>query len=208
MFAIIPKESGFYELFERAARNIHEGASRLVEFFESPVNRAQTAGRIKDLEHAGDQITHDLVTLLNKTFITPLDREDIHGLASRLDDVIDLTDVAANRTILYKIDAPTEDARELARSLERSTSILVSAVPLLRDMRNGGKIIEKCIAVNTCENEADRIAQHALAALFEDGHDVREIIKWKDIYEDIEAATDRCEDVANILEGIVMKNAI
>lgn len=207
MFSVIPKEMGFYDLFERAARNAQEGAIRLAELLGEGVDRREFAKRIKDLEHVGDQITHDLVTLLNRTFITPLDREDIHGLATRLDDIIDLTDLASNRLILYGIEEPTEDSRKLAQVLGQSTSALLDAVVLLRDLKNAGKIMQKCIEVNTHENEADRITRHALAALFDNGHDAGVIIKWKDVYQDIEAATDRCEDVANILEGIVIKNA-
>lgn len=207
MFSLIPKEMGFFDLFDRAARNVHAGAIALLEFLEPATDRVKAAAGIKDLEHAGDQITHDLVTLLNKTFITPLDRDDIHGLASRLDDIMDLTHLAATRFVLCKIGNPTEESRKLADILVRSTATLVEAVSLLRDMRNAKKIAVKCIEVNTLENEADMVSQNALAGLFEKESDAREIIKWKDIYEDIETATDRCEDVANIIDGIVLKNA-
>jgi uncharacterized protein Yka (UPF0111/DUF47 family) len=109
--------------------------------------------------------------------------------------------------VLYKVEKPTEDSIALARCLRHATALIEEAMPLLRNMKNSKQILEKCVAIHTQENEGDRIEQHALAALFENHHDPRDIIKWKDIYEDLEAATDRCEDVANVLEGIVLKNA-
>jgi len=207
MFSLIPKEAAFFELFERAAKNVHGGAIQLVEFLDNFDDRAERAKQIKDLEHAGDQLTHEIIALLNQSFITPLDREDIHELACRLDDILDLTDTVANRIVLYKISAPTEDLRRLARCLRHATAIIVEALGLLRNLKNAEAILQKCIAIHTQENEADGIEQHALASLFDDGLDPREIIKWKDIYQEIESATDRCEDVANVLEAIVLKNA-
>ena len=207
MFSFIPKEKAFFDLFERAAKNVHQGSVQLVEFLENFDNPAERAKRIKDLEHLGDQLTHETISLLNKSFLTPLDREDIHELASRLDDILDLTDIAANRIVLYKIAAPTEDAQKLAYCLFHSTSIIVEAMGLLRHTKNTEAILQKCIAIHTQENEADLIIQHALASLFENTHDPKEIIKWKDIYEEIESATDRCEDVANVFEAIGLKNA-
>ena len=207
MFSFMPKEVAFFELFERAAKNVHEGAVQLVEFLENFDDRAERAKRIKDLEHVGDQLTHETISLLNRTFITPLDREDIHELASRLDDILDLTDTAANRIVIYRVAAPTEESRNLARCLRQATAIIVEAMGLLRNPRNAKAILQKCIDIHTQENEADRIEQQALAALFDNGQDPKEIIKWKDIYQEIESATDRCEDVANVFEGIVLKNA-
>ncbi len=204
---LLPREESFFELFERAAKNVHEGANQLVELLEKFDDREERAKRIKDTEHAGDKLTHETMERLNRTFITPLDREDIHELVGRLDDVLDLMDTATNRMVLYKIEKPTADAIALARCLKHATAILLEAMPLLRNMKNAKEILQRCVAVHTQENEADKIEQHALAALFEKGHDPVDIIKWKDIYQDLEAATDRCEDVANVLEGIVLKNA-
>jgi hypothetical protein len=203
----LPREESFFELFERAAKNVHEGAVQLVELMERFDDREERAKRIKDTEHAGDKLTHDTMERLNRTFITPLDREDIHHLVSRMDDVLDLMDTATNRMVLYKIEKPTDDAIALARCLKHATMILVQAMPLLRNMKNARQILQHCVDIHTQENEADKIEQHALASLFDKGHDPTDIIKWKDIYEDLEAATDRCEDVANVLEGIVLKNA-
>lgn len=204
---LLPREESFFELFELAAKNVHQGALQLLEFLETFTDREERAKRIKDTEHTGDKLTHDTIERLNRTFITPIDRQDIHELIARLDDVLDLMDTATNRMVLYKVEKPTEDAIALARCLRHATAILVEAMPLLRNMKNSKEILKHCIAIHSQENEADRIEQHALASLFEKGHDPVDIIKWKDIYQDLEAATDRCEDVANVIEGIVLKNA-
>jgi uncharacterized protein Yka (UPF0111/DUF47 family) len=203
----MPREENFFELFEAAAQNAHAAANELVEFLEKFDDITTRARRIKDLEHAGDKITHDAIERLNRTFITPVDREDIHELVVRVDDIVDLIDTAVNRMVLYKIGKPKPEAVELARCLRHQTQQIVEVMPLLRDMKNSRKIAEKCIAIQTQENEADRINHHAIAALFEKHPDPLEVIKWKDIYEELESATDRCEDVANVLDSIVLKSA-
>jgi uncharacterized protein len=207
MFSIIPKEMIFFDLFEEAAKNAHLGAVALSELLEDYRNVAEKAKKIKDIEHAGDKITHTTIEKLNQTFITPLDREDIHRLISRIDDILDMIDTAVNRMYLYKIDKPTEDAKALARVLVKATQIIVDLLPKMRNLKLSSSLLQDCIAIHTQENEGDRIEQHALASLFENGQDPIYIIKWKDIYEELESATDRCEDVANVIEGIVLKNA-
>jgi uncharacterized protein len=207
MFRLIPREESFFPLFEGASKNVHEGALAMLEFLEKFTDPAERAKRMKDIEHQGDRITHDTIERLNRTFITPIDREDIHELVTRLDDILDLIDTSMNRMVLYKIEKPTEDAILLARCLRHATALIHEAMPLLRDMKNGPEILKRCVAIHAQENEADRIEQHALASLFDNQHEPIEIIKWKDIYADLETATDRCEDVANVLEGIVLKNA-
>jgi predicted phosphate transport protein (TIGR00153 family) len=203
----MPREENFFELFEAAAENAHKASSELLELLEKYDDVPARAKRIKDLEHAGDKITHDAIERLNTTFITPMDREDIHELVVRVDDIVDLIDTAVHRMVLYKIGKPTNDAVELARCLKHATMLVVEVMPLLRDMKNSRAIAEKCIAIKTQENDADRINHHAIAALFESRPDPLEVIKWKDVYEELEAATDRCEDVANVLDSIVLKNA-
>jgi len=203
----MPREDNFFELFEKAAANAHVAAAELLELLEKFDDVKGRSKRIKDIEHAGDKITHDVIERLNKTFITPMDREDIHELICRVDDIVDLVDTAAHRIVLYKIEKPTEASVELARCLKHATGVIVEVMPLLRDMKNSRAISEKCIAIQTQENDADRVMHHAIAALFEARPDPIEIIKWKDIYEEIESATDRCEDVANVLDSIVLKNA-
>ena len=206
MFSLLPRETVFFDLFEEAAKNAHEGALALQELLNDFRDVPAKVKRIKDIEHAGDKITHTTIEKLNKTFITPLEREDIHDLICRIDDILDLIDTAVSRIVLYKIEKPTDDAKALAKVLVHATKIITELVPQLRNLKQTDALIQQCIAVHTQENEGDRIEQHALAALFENGHDPTTIIKWKDIYEDLEAATDRCEDVANVIEGIVLKN--
>jgi predicted phosphate transport protein (TIGR00153 family) len=207
MFSLIPKEMIFFDLFEEAAKNAHQGALALVDLLENFTNVPEKVKRIKDIEHAGDKITHTTIEKLNQTFITPLDREDIHELICRLDDIIDLIDTAVARMHLYKIDKVTEDAKALGRVLVKATAIIIELLPKMRNLKLSSSLLQDCIAIHTQENEGDRIEQHALASLFENGHDPIFIIKWKDIYEELESATDRCEDVANVIEGIVLKNA-
>lgn len=207
MFSLIPREEVFFDLFEKSAQNAHEAAKALVDLLENFTDIENKARRIKNLEHAGDELTHHTFERLNKTFITPLDREDIHHLASRLDDIVDLIDTAVNRMILYKIASPSDDARALGHVLVKATAILIEAVTKMRNMKDPDAVLRCCIEVHSQENEGDRIEQHALASLFEHAPSPIDIIKWKDIYQDLESATDRCEDVANVIEGIVLKNA-
>jgi predicted phosphate transport protein (TIGR00153 family) len=207
MFSLIPKEMIFFDLFEEAAKNAHQGALALVDLLEDFRNVPEKVKKIKDIEHAGDKITHTTIEKLNQTFITPIDREDIHELICRIDDIIDLIDTAVARMNLYKIDKPTEDAKALAKVLVKATKIIMELLPKMRNLRLSSSLLQDCIEIHTQENEGDRIEQHALASLFENGHDPIFVIKWKDIYEELEAATDRCEDVANVIEGIVLKNA-
>jgi hypothetical protein len=207
VFRLVPREEAFFDMFEQAARNAHEGALALAEMFADFSDADAKAARIKAIEHAGDKITHDTVTKLNQTFITPIDRDDIHKLISRLDDVIDLIDSAVGRMMLYKIRQPTDDVKALAGVLVDATAILVDLLPRMRRRTNAKELHQMCIDVHTKENDGDRIMQHALASLFEGKLDPVTIIKWKDVYENLEAATDRCEDVANIVESIALKNA-
>lgn len=211
MFSMLPKEQVFFDLFEKSAENVHKGAQKLVDFMDKFENIPTKVQEIKDIEHAGDKLTHEMIERMNRTFITPLDREDIHELACRLDDILDLMDTATNRMMLYKVGKPTDDAKALARCLERSTAIIREAMPRLRRLNNRNDVevlLKCCVDVHTQENEGDRIEQHALATLFENAQaDPILVIKWKDIYQDLEAATDRCEDVANVIEALVLKNA-
>lgn len=207
MFGLIPKERAFFELFEKAAANIHAGAVALSELLENFTDVQARAAKIKDIEHIGDQLTHETILRVNRTFITPLDREDIHELVCRLDDILDLIDTAVSRMVLYKVETPTDDAKALGRVLVNATAAVEQAIRSLRNLNKSEEVLRLCVQIHTHENEGDRIEQHALAALFDNYHNPMDVIKWKDIYEELEAATDRCEDVANVLEGIVLKNA-
>lgn len=207
MFGLIPKEESFFELFERAAENAHAAASAFAAMLDDYTDLDEKVRKIKDLEHVGDGLTHETIERLNRTFITPMDREDIHELICRLDDIVDLIDTAAHRMVLYRIKKPTDDCRALAGSLRHATSVLTQAMPLLRNMKQAPRLRELVVAIHTQENEADKILAHALAGLFDSEPDAREILKWKDIYQEVESATDRCEDVANVLDAIMLKNA-
>lgn len=207
MFGLLPKADGFFDLFERAAANVHATAGALVDLVERWDDVEERVRKIKDLEHVGDQITHDTIEMLNTSFITPIDRQDIHELICRLDDIADMVDTTAHRMIVYRIKRPTDECKQLAACLRHATGVIVEAMPLLRNMKEGPRIREKCVAIHTQENAADQMLAHALGRLFDSEPDAREILKWKDLYQEIESATDRCEDVANVLDSIVLKNA-
>ena len=206
MFTLMPRERIFFDLFEQSAKNVLAGAEAMAALLKDYTDVPAKVRKIKDLEHAGDELTHKTLEHLNKTFITPLDREDIHNIATRLDDVLDFIHTAANRMLLYKIAMPTEDARKLGDCLVEAAGAMLDAVIKLRDMKDPEGVLKLCIVIHTHENTGDRLVADALGALF-DSHSPVDIIKWKDIYQDLETATDRCEDVANALEAVVLKSA-
>lgn len=201
---LLPREKSFFDQFTEVTANIEASAQALVELLENYRDVEKKVAHIKDLEHRGDQMTHALMTRLNQTFITPFDREDIHLLASRLDDVLDLIDSVASRLIIYRIGQPRPGAAELARILLKATSEVHAAVSQLEKQ---DRILEHCIEINRLENEGDSAVRAAIARLFEEEKDPVEIIKWKELLEVLEIATDKCEDVANVLEGVVLKSA-
>ncbi|MFQ5926158.1 MAG: DUF47 domain-containing protein [Terriglobia bacterium] len=201
---LLPREKSFFDQFTQVTANIEASAQALVELLENYRDVEKKVAHIKDLEHRGDQMTHALMTRLNQTFITPFDREDIHLLASRLDDVLDLIDSVASRLIIYRIGQPRPGAAELARILLKATSEVRAAVSQLEKQ---DRILEHCIEINRLENEGDSAVRAAIARLFEEEKDPVEIIKWKELLEVLEIATDKCEDVANVLEGVVLKSA-
>ncbi|MBI1893150.1 MAG: DUF47 domain-containing protein [Candidatus Rokubacteria bacterium] len=204
MFNLIPREEKFFDLFERQSENIVAASRVLREMMARFEEAPAFARQIVDLEHAGDTLTHELVRKINTTFVTPIDREDIYALASRLDDVLDLIEAVSDRLILYKIKAPTEGARQLAEIIEQSAEETDKAVRCLRTL--SPFYHKHCIEVNRLENEADRIYKSLVADLFENEDPVA-IFKWKELYETMEEVTDRCEDVVNVIEGIALKNA-
>ena len=204
MFNLIPREIAFFEMFRKAAHNMIEGSRLLKDMMEDFRNPVEQARRIKDIEHIGDGITHDIAMKLNQTFITPLDREDIHGLASVLDDILDLVEAVADRFVVFKVAKPTETAIKLANILYQSAVAVGAGIDQLG--KPHAHLKEYCIQVNSFENEADRITRDAISGLFEDEKDPIAVIKWKEIYENFEDGTDRCEDVANILERIALKH--
>ena len=204
MWKIIPREEKFFDMFNTMAENANDTAALLVEMMERFDNLEERAFAIKGKEHLGDTQTHDLITRLNSTFITPIDREDIHHLASAIDDIIDLADAAANKVIIFDHHEKIAGAPELARVLRLQTEELARAV---RALQKPDRMLDRCVEVHRLENEADRIFQVALGKLFREEKDPIRLIKIKEILESIERATDTCEDVANVLEGITVKNA-
>jgi len=207
MFKFRHRKDEFFGMFDKAARNVHECAQALLDLLEHYEDVPNKVRRIKNLEHAGDEYTHQMLAKLARMFITPLDREDIQRAATRLDDVLDEMDTAANRMMLFKIEETTEDAKAFARVLVKATGLLVEAFGKLHELRKPEAMQSICVEVHTQENEGDRLTQHAMAHLFEGAKDPRDIIKWKDVYEILEKATDRCEDVADVLQTIVVKHA-
>jgi len=205
MFGLIPKEEAFFDLFKKAAHNMIEGSRLLKDMMEHFHDPAEQAKRIKEVEHIGDGITHDIATRLNQTFITPIDREDIHDLASALDDILDAVEAVADRFVIYKVATPTESAIRLADILYQASVAVGRGVD--RVTLSLAQINECSVEVNSLENEADRVSRDAISGLFEEEKDPIAVIKWKEIYETFEAGTDRCEDVSNILERIVLKHS-
>ena len=203
-FRLIPREEKFFDLFEQQGANIVAAARVLEELVHDYGNAKAKTEQIKDLEHAGDTLTHELVKRLNTTFITPIDREDIYALACRLDDVLDLIDAVADRLLVYKINEPTPGCVDMAKVIVKTAEATDRAVRCLRTL--SPNYLKHCIEVNRLENEADRLLRDLLVALFE-GTDPIEVIKWKELYETMESVTDRCEDVVNVIEGIVLKMA-
>lgn len=203
--SIIGKDKAFYELFEKAASNAADTANVLHDYLcRFPVSIQEDVKKIKDLEHKGDLITHETIEMLNKTFVTPIDREDIYHLITKMDDIVDLMDGAASRLALYKIDTITPEAIAFAEVLKKATEILQHSIHDLRNLKNHRELITHCVQIHTYENEGDQLMHKAMANLFET-NDAIKVIKWKEIYQDLETATDRCEDVANIIEGIALK---
>ena len=203
-FKLLPKEERFYDDFVALAEEIRRGASILEEMLAPEQPLWDKADEIKEVEHKCDFLTHEIIQRLHRTFVTPLDREDIHALARSLDDVMDAIDASATIVRLYHIAEVRADARELARIIMASAEQVVKAIKAL-ERRKG--VAEPAVEINRLENEADRAHQAALRRLFEEERDPIIIIKWKEILDFLEDATDRCEDVANVLEGVVVKHA-
>ena len=203
-FRLIPREERFFDDFVALAEQIRKGAGLLEEMLAPERPIWDKADEIKEVEHKCDFITHEIIQRLHRTFVTPLDREDIHTLARTLDDVMDAIDASAAVVRLYQIDRVRPDARELARLVAISAEQVVIAMKAL-ERRHG--VAEPAVEINRLENEADRAHQNAVRRLFEEEQNPVAIIKWKEILDFLEAATDRCEDVANVLEGVVVKHA-
>jgi predicted phosphate transport protein (TIGR00153 family) len=199
-----PKEREFFDLFEEAGANIQRAAELLERMLDRWPDHGELARDVVVCEQEGDRITHDIIQRLNQTFVTPIDREDIYALASALDDIVDFIEEVSDFLGLYRIEAPMEQAQRLAHVLHEACRQISAAMPRLRTFRD---MRHYTVEVNRLENEGDRITREALASLFERGIDPMMVIRWKDIFERLEDAIDATETAANILEGIVIKNA-
>ena len=207
-WSLLPRDEKFFELLQQSAKNLNEISVKLLDLMEAYEKVPDKVAEIKRLEEVGDTIIHTIMTSLHRTFITPIDREDIAALGERMDDIVDSIEEAARIMVEYHIDEPTESSKELARiivrsadTLERAMTILPSKGAKLRD------ILPLATEVNTLENEADKVASRALAELFNSEFPALYVLKWKEVYNLLEESTDFCEDAANMLEGIVLKHA-
>ena len=201
---LAPGDREFFDLFEEAGGNIERAAGLLESMLVTFPERNELARDILICEQDGDRITHDIIQRLNQTFVTPIDREDIYALASALDDVVDYTEEVADYLGLYKIEAPMSQAQDLAHVLHAAARQIAEAMPRLRGFKD---ISHYTVEINRLENDGDRITREAIASLFDNGIDPMVVIRWKDIFERLEQAIDSTERVANILEGIVIKNS-
>ena len=205
---LFPREGNeFFEFFERHAAKTLEAARLLHSMLLQPVDIADQARQIKEVEHEGDQITHRAIEMLHQTFITPIDRGDIHRLITRLDDVLDLIDSTAERLWLYELREIQSDARDLSQVLVNAVAEVCKAMTQLRNLKDRQAILNTCMEINRYENEGDALIRRSMARLFRDSPDPILVMKWKEIYDYLEDAIDRCEDVANVLEGVALEYA-
>jgi uncharacterized protein len=205
MFRLLPRDEKYFDLFNRIAQQINTCAQLQQKLFEDFDNRVEYANQIKQIEHVCDELTHDIVKRLNQTFITPIDREDIHALATGLDDVVDAIEYTARRVVLYHLEEPTQHTLKMSDVLVRLALKLEDAVKALE--HDGQRVLQDCVAIHTLEEEGDSYHHDAVDKLFTEERDPITILKTKEIYEKMERSIDKCEDVANVLEAIVLKNA-
>jgi uncharacterized protein len=205
MVRLIPRDNKFFDLFAQMGQNLSEGARLLQQTMVDFQDIEERVRQLKQIEHRGDEMTHNILTKLNQTFITPIDREDIHRLASSLDDVLDFIYAAGVRLIMYKITEAPPAAARLAEIVVKQADQLSHALANLQ--RKSEVVLEDCVEINRLENEADQIARTAIGALFDKEKDPIALIKLKELYEVLETATDKAEDAANVLEGVVVKSA-
>jgi predicted phosphate transport protein (TIGR00153 family) len=199
---LIPREESFFDLFELMAQKVQQGADELVDLLKNYSDLDRRAGRVLDIEHEGDEITHEVMKRLNTTFITPFDREDIHRLASMMDDILDHIEAAAEYLQLHRIEEPLPQMVSLAETLALAANLTAQSMPHLRKMKG---MEQYWVEINRLENEGDRFYRRTIAELFSGDYKAMDVLKYKDIIEEIETAIDRVEDVANTLESIVLK---
>ncbi|WP_437971393.1 DUF47 family protein [Sorangium sp. So ce260] len=203
----LTRDAVFFDALANHAQRSVAASELLLEMLDRLDDAPALAKRISDLEDEGDKITHGCLAALHQTWITPLDREEIHALITRLDDVLDCIEAASVRIVLFEVGSALPEARQLAQAVVDSCTVMSSAVQSLRDLKRQPNLLALCVEINKLENVADGHYRTALAALFKKGNDPLLVMKWRDIYDLLENATDRCEDVANIIEGIVLEHA-
>ena len=201
---LIPKDEGFFDLFDALAERLTRSASVLNELFSEPTRLEFFAGQIKELEHQADEITHEIMMRLDRSFVTPLDREDIHKLATQLDNVVDLMDGTARRAQMFHLSDRREPAKALTGILIKATELIKEAVHKVRQPQDVARIGRE---IKKCEEDGDAVYSDAVGALFRGAPDALEVIKWKELYDNIEHALDECEDVLNVLESVSIKNS-
>jgi predicted phosphate transport protein (TIGR00153 family) len=206
-FSLIPREKKFFVLFEQSAQNAVKITQQLKDMVSIWENVKERVGLINDLEHQGDAITHQIFEQLHRSVITPFDREDIALLAHTLDDVTDFIHAAADAMLLYKVDRPTHRAKELAEIAVQAVAEVEKAVSEMHDRAGRNRLLKRCIEINRLENVGDSVYRSAMAELFDDSADMAGVIKWREIYNHMESVIDRCEDIANTLEGVSIKYA-
>lgn len=204
---LLPRDESFFDDFEKHAQKTVEGCRTFVDMAQGKMSTVEACPRIKAIESECDAITHHVVERLHKVFITPIDRNDIFRLISKMDDVMDFVEAASQRVALYEVNGNNKELWDLARVLQSGSERISEAVAGMRNLKHPELILEKCVEINRLENEADVQLRGAIAKLFKEEKDPIQVIKWKEIFELLETATDRCEDVANIIEGVVLENS-
>lgn len=204
-FNLLPKENLFYQLLEELAANVEKGIKLFKESLDSWTPSHPAVQNLKELEHKCDLIVHQIMIKLNKTFVTPIDREDIHELTKKLDDIVDIIHSLSERMSLFRVTTVTSELKEMTLVLEEAIALIVQGVSLIKTRKDSNKLVELCIRIHTLENQGDRLFEKALGALFLNDPQPLEVIKWKEIYDFLEQAIDTCEDVGDIIWGIVVK---
>lgn len=205
--SIMPREEKFFDLFEQGVQSVTSAALKLKELVDNWETPEDIVAEITEIEHQGDTVTHQIYAQLHRTFVTPFDREDISLLAGSIDDVTDFIQAAADAMLVYKIEKPGKNARDLADIIVAASQEVQKAVKQLKNRKDIKNMLVSCVEINRLENIADRIYRRALGELFDGKANLVDIIKWREIYQHMESATDRCEDVADVLEGVALKQA-
>jgi len=204
---LMPREGKFFDLFNAHAERIVEGARELAAMMSRFDELDAHAQRIDSAERAADKITHETITLLHRTFITPFDREQIHGLITAMDDILDLIQDVAESIALYDLRSVTPEAKQLAEICQFSCDRVKATVALLTNVKSPAAILKLCEEIDRLESDADRVMRSAMSKLFREENDIKQVMKLRVVYDLLESITDRCEDVANIIEGIVLENS-